>query len=1107
MQQQKITASDGTPGDHFGYSVAIEGDKAIVGAYRDNNNAGSAYLFHWDGTDWVQQQKIAALDGAGGDQFGYSVSIDGNWAIAGADKDDNENGDLAGAAYLFHWDGNSWGQYDKLIASEPYPGATSDEFGFSVSISGDKAIIGAWGDNEDVTGVDFFGSAYLFHWNETTSEWEQQTRITAAEGQGGDRFGWSVSISGGQAIAGAHYADINGINSAGAAYLFHWDGLAWAQQEQLVAFDPGSVNNFGYSVAVSGNRAIVGANRNSNENGTAAGAAYPFLFGSNGAAPDLSVAPPALVCPGTSVDLSSLAVSDVNNTGAVLTYHSGSPATVDNELPSPVVTPASPSSTYYILGTSPAGCTDEVAVTLQAPSTPAIACQDITVELSPLTLQAVVFPDQVASFVPPCSGYALYFQGGNTALPPLPMIFSGCSSAGEYPVTVLLYTGDGSRRRRSCRATITVVAPPPLANCGNSLSISLGSGGTVTLNPDDINQGSYAVCGSISSMAVSPAVLSCADVGTTEVTLTVTTDGGQAASCTAEINVNPWIGELCDGMDNNCNGLIDELPIDQDDDGYTYCFDCDDSDAAINPGAPETCDGIDNNCNGEVDEGDLMEVLVEEKVITSDGTNFDQFGTSVSINGEWVLVGAPTENNDNGLGAAYFFQLEGTSWVQKQKVTPSDIHGPIFADGEWFGWSVAIDGEWAIVGAPGLAQSPSNYTDGSAYLFHLEGGVWVENDKISAGDGANASFPNEFGYSVSISGDKAIVGAPKDDLDLDLVFGSQHGSAYIFHRNGTEWAQYGKITADVPAAYEQFGGSVSISGDWAIAGAKGNSDNGNESGAAYLFRWDGTEWIYYDKIFADAPAAGEHFGHCVSISAISGNECRAIAGTEEGEAAYLFHWDGSTWAPQLPRLTAADGQNGDKFGYCVSISGDMALVGAPYQTNEGSNFSGATYPFQWNGNEWQALPRITAVEPDAEPEDYFGWSVHNEGENTIIGAVGDSNENGTFAGAAYISATVPCGAMPPGQPPALPPVADAKASFTLFPNPALDEVSLQFDAPLTGDGEVWVYGLAGLLVLKQAFEAGTSRLRLPIHGLASGLYLVEVKTGDRVFSIRRFVKG
>jgi hypothetical protein len=155
LQRQKLLAGDGAASDYFGYSVSISGDFAIAGAYADDDNgsaSGSAYIFEWDGANWSQQAKLLASDGAASDYFGYSVSISGDFAIAGAYGDDDK-GSNSGSAYIFKRDGETWSQQQKLLASD---GAAGDYFGYSVSISGNKAIAGAYND------VSAAGSAYIF---------------------------------------------------------------------------------------------------------------------------------------------------------------------------------------------------------------------------------------------------------------------------------------------------------------------------------------------------------------------------------------------------------------------------------------------------------------------------------------------------------------------------------------------------------------------------------------------------------------------------------------------------------------------------------------------------------------------------------------------------------------------------------------------------------------------------------------------------------------------------------------------------------------------------------------------------------------------------------
>jgi hypothetical protein len=209
-EQAKLTASDGATGDRFGRPVSISGDYAIVGTIWDDNYTGSAYIFtpnDVDPNNWDEITKLTASDGTAGDKFSYSVSINGDYAIVGAEGDD-DNGTGSGSAYIFKWDGTSWSEQQKLLASD---GVMYDNFGQSVSISGDLAIVGALLDDN------YTGSAYIFKWDGTS--WVELQKLAASDGAASDYFGVSVSISGDYIIVGAHADDDNGSDS-GSAYVF-----------------------------------------------------------------------------------------------------------------------------------------------------------------------------------------------------------------------------------------------------------------------------------------------------------------------------------------------------------------------------------------------------------------------------------------------------------------------------------------------------------------------------------------------------------------------------------------------------------------------------------------------------------------------------------------------------------------------------------------------------------------------------------------------------------------------------------------------------------------------------------------------------------------------
>ena len=268
-QQAKIEASDAQTGDEFGYSIDISSDTVVAGAWYEDtggSNAGAAYVFTRSGTSWSQQAKLVASNAGAGDQLGYSVAIDGDTIVAGANNEDTAAQD-AGAAYVFTRSGTSWSQQAKLVASDAQ---AADYLGWSVGIDGDTIVVGAFGED---TGGSYAGAAYVFTRSGTT--WSQQAKLVASDAQANDYLGrGEIGISGDTIVLGAYREDTGG-SDAGAAYVFIRSGTSWSEQAKLVASDAQANDQFGRAVSISSDTVVVGASLE-DAGGTDTGAVYVF---------------------------------------------------------------------------------------------------------------------------------------------------------------------------------------------------------------------------------------------------------------------------------------------------------------------------------------------------------------------------------------------------------------------------------------------------------------------------------------------------------------------------------------------------------------------------------------------------------------------------------------------------------------------------------------------------------------------------------------------------------------------------------------------------------------------------------------------------------------
>ncbi|MFC3192620.1 Ig-like domain-containing protein [Marinicella sediminis] len=310
---------------------------------------------------------------------------------------------------------------------------------------------------------------------------------------------------------------------------------------------------------------------------------------------------------------------------------------------------------------------------------------------------------------------------------------------------------------------------------------------------------------------------------------------------------------------------------------------------------------------------------------------------------------------------------------------------------DFFGQAISVDGDRMAIGA-NQAIVEGDRT-GAVYVFEFDGSNWQQMIRLTA---AEPGVNDGFGKSVSLEGDRLLVGAP---AATDGLTGGI-GAFYVFEFDGTNWLEMDKLHASDKASFDLFGNSVSLSGDRALIGAHRNDDAGTSSGSAYVFEFDGTDWTEMEKLTAADAAAGDSFGFSVALEAntafvaahLDHSDTEADMGT-----VYVFDLVNGDWV-ESQALRGSDTSGGDQFGYSIRTDNNQLIVGAPRHDAVNVD-SGAAYVFQsLGGSSWLETGQLLA--DDGVASDYFGWSVAISGNRTLVGAFGN-DDDGISSGSAY----------------------------------------------------------------------------------------------------------
>ena len=365
---------------------------------------------------------------------------------------------------------------------------------------------------------------------------------------------------------------------------------------------------------------------------------------------------------------------------------------------------------------------------------------------------------------------------------------------------------------------------------------------------------------------------------------------------------------------------------------------------------------------------------------------------ALSADGNTALIGAERKNIGGNafVGAAYVFTRSGSNWVQQQELLASDG-----ASNSFFGSPVKLsaDGNTALIGA-GDKTIGTNIGQGAAYVFTRSGSNWVQQQELTASDGAAGDLFAAYA-ALSADGSNVLITAFVKNVGSNL----RQGAAYVFTRSGSTWAQQQELTASDAAADDVFGESAALSADGGIAllGGPGKKSE-------YVFMRSGSIWAQQQELTASKVSLNDGLGSSEVVLSADGNTAligadgKSVGSNSYQGAMYVFFRSDSNWVQQQ-ELTAGDGAGGGVFGIAAALSADgsTALIGDIIKNVGTNSRQGAAYLFTRSGSNWVQQQELTAA--DGGAEDQFGFpALSADGSTALIGA----ESKNSLQGAAYV---------------------------------------------------------------------------------------------------------